>query len=181
MSTQLSWGRVISIVGLCLFVGCGGDSDFIGGVRDTEVVGLSTDEDEVPVGEATVVSVELRYDNFDIGGGDDLYVAVLLPAGLSFRIDSAEIQGSFDNDERVRPQVITCGRSASSYLFFELDSGDLGGAVGGAGRDATLTFTADAVAASGRVTLAARASESEVRPVCGGTFEAQETSQIDLG
>jgi hypothetical protein len=161
--------------------GCGGGrSDFIGGSRDTEVVGLSADDEDVVVGSGTVVNVELRYDNFDVGTGDDFYVSVLLPAGLSFRLDSAEIQASFDNDKRVRPQVITCGRSESSYLFFELDSGDLGGSVGGGGRDATLSFTADAVSAAGVVTMAARASEGSAMPQCGETFEAQETAQLTL-
>ena len=133
-----------TLIGL---VGCGGGDNDLGFFDrdDTEVRDMSFEDDDVNAGEASVLRVYFDYDNIDVETGDDVFVSVLLPKGLAFRTDSAEIDGGGSGDKGVTPRLISCSQSGETYLIFKLDRGDLNNAQSSGSSDAQLSMTAHQV------------------------------------
>lgn len=172
--------RLFSALSLCLVAGCGGDDEFdIGDGGDTEIRDISFQDEVINVGEGTVAFFEFDFDNFDVQRGDDIFLTVRLPAGTSFRDDSAEIDGSFDDDERVRPTITQCGATGETFLFFTLDDSDLGSSDSSFSSDATLKLTIDANR-PGQGLVAANASESFELPDCDRVFESEEVETLTV-
>lgn len=163
-------------------ISCGGGDDdpFFFDDGDTEVEDIFTDDNNLRVGEATVVRTRFSFDNEDVFGDDEsVSVIVRLPSELRFRLATAEIQEVGSDDNEVGAQVFNCP-TGEQYLLFELDDNDLSGAEDPSGdADAELSLTVDAVspALSGAV-ISALASRNSFGFNCGDVFESEDADVV---
>lgn len=150
------------------FSACGGDSDDDVVAR---VVDMFLDDRSISVGEETVLRIQFRFSEdrvFD--DRDGIYLVIQVPAELSFREDSAEIQNDF-NDEDVSPLITDCGEGQEKYLRFRFDDEDLRNAGDPSGSaDAELALTLDAAQAAELVVISAVAADSEIPFGCEQAF-----------
>lgn len=170
--------RVAAGLFITVAAGCGGDElDFADG-GETEVRDISFQDDQISRGDATVAFFEFNFDKFDVSEGDDVYVTVRLPAGVRFRVDSAEIDGAFGDDDGVSPAIVRCANTDETFLYFTLDDDDLDDADSGS-TDATLTLTVDGVQ-RGTGLVAASASRAFGLPSCFEAFDAEEAETLTV-
>lgn len=157
---------------------CGNDDD---GFNNSEVTDLDVQEDQLFVGEGTVVRVDFTFDASDVFDDDEnISIGVRLPNGLVYRDGTAEIDAA-GGDESVGAQISTCLSTGESFLFFDLDRFDLDDADNPTGdADARLTFTVDAVAAAGTGFIQARADDDSIAFSCGEPFFFDEQIGITI-
>ena len=168
----------ISLLALAT-ISCGGGDDFPFFDNDTEVKDISVDDRSLNIGQGTVVRTKFSFDENDVFSDDDnVSVVIRLPEQLKFRLNTAEIQESGE-DEEVGAQVFNCP-TGEQYLLFDLDENDLSGAEDPSGdADAELTLTVDAFSLSlSGVVIEATASSNGPDFACGEAFESEESEVV---
>ena len=178
MKLLKSFIAVVVSLGLSTgMAGCGSSDDNV----VARIVELFLDDRTISIGESTVLRSQFRFSEDRIfNDRDEISVVIRIPAEVSFREDSAEIQGDFD-DEDVSPLITDCGVGQEKFLRFEFDDEDLSGAQNPDGSaDAELALTLDAVSSGEAIVISAAADNDGVPFSCGGTFLADEETSMTI-
>jgi len=172
----------VSLLIVSSLIGCSNDDDnnndsfTLAGVQ--EVV---FETPSIEVGQETVLAVSFSFNEQDIFTGEDsVFVAVKLPKELSYHNGSAEIDGAFNDDNKVIPQILRCN-DGQNILVFDLDSNDLENAAPpNLISDALLTLTVKGILPAQATAVDARADDSEGSVFCNSTFIPQEVAFISI-
>ena len=166
---------------LLISVGCGGDDDDLGSRSAARVIDIEVDDASLVLGQGTVVRTNFSFDYQSVfSDGTNVVVVVKLGDGLRYRSDTAEIQGSGDDDNALGPQITRC-LDGTTFLVFDMDEHDLDDASnpdGGAG--AQLSLTVDAVGAVGQTAVGGRADYDQSIFGCNETFFADEATGLTV-
>lgn len=165
---------------ILILISCDSSNDSF----DPSVINTSLDENQLVVGDSTILKIGLDYDrngNRIFDRPDDVSLVVKLPAGVRFRTGTAEIQGVSD-DEVVRPVVTNCDVSGEQFLDFDIDGDDLVSARDPSGAaEAEIRLTIDAASQTqGIVFISAQADNNNVLYACGSAFASQSDSSIQV-
>jgi len=166
--------------GVVGIVGCSDDDNFTGG-GVTEVVEITADDSSIPVGGGTVVRFNFSFDQNDVFFDDgEVNLVVKLPAELSYRDNSAEIDRPGSRDKDTDPRVRRC-LDGESFLSFTFDESDLDDAdVPFDGGDASLKLTVDGERRGGLVAIEAAADDGVVPFGCSQSFIPEEQEIISV-
>ena len=161
---------------------CGGSGG--GGSKPGQpalVTQLQTQDSELKVGDGTVLFTDIAYDVNDVFNfGDNIEVVVRLPSGVSYRNNTAELDGGKGGDSGLFPRITQC-LSGITFLEFDLDDNDLSTAVAPNGdSDARIKLTLDADAAVGNVQVQARAARNVLSYSCADPFSFDEAINLFL-
>jgi hypothetical protein len=169
-----------SVVMLSGGVGCAEDDDYFG-EGTTEVVEISSQDSTIPNGGATILKVNFSYDQNAVFYDDEEVVLVIkLPRQLSYRDNSAEIDGPGSRDKDEDPLIKRCA-NGESYLAFTFNENDLDDAQPPLdGAEAQLKLTVDAVATGQYVPVEARADEDTVLYSCAQIFNYDEQDILSV-
>ena len=155
----------------CLTAMSGCDTSSNSDAFDAEVTKLEVDKNVIDLGDGTVVTAGFTFDTDSVfRDGENVIMVVQLPAGLSYRHGTAEIDDEI-GDQDIDPEVIECP-SGESYLSFNMNDNDLddlndpsGEAIG------NLMFTVDGNAV-GPWLIQARARQEVVFYGCNQAFNS---------
>ena len=91
---------------------------------DAEVTKLEVSNNVIDLGDGTVVTAGFTFDTSSVfKDGENVTMVVQLPAGLSYRHGTAEIDDEV-GDQDIDPEVIECP-AGESYLSFDMDDNNL--------------------------------------------------------
>ncbi len=155
-----------------------GDSD---GDSNSRVVNAELSDNVIQVGESSVFRMGLEYSGRSglFNNPDDISLVVLVPAGLSYKNGTAEIQRSIE-DKGVDPVVTNCA-TGEQYLDFRLDGDDLvQGSDPSGSADVEVSLTIEATSPVGIAILQATADRNQPLFSCGSLFagDVEESIQI---
>ncbi len=165
---------VSSVVVASGVVGCAEDDDLYG-EGTTEVVEISAEDSTIPEGGATILKVNFSYDQNAVFYDDgEVTLVIKLPRQLTYRDNSAEIDGPGSRDKDEDPIIKRCS-NGESFLAFTFNENDLDDAQPPTdGADAQLKLTVDAVVSGQYVPVEARADEDTVLYSCAQIFNYDE-------
>ncbi len=161
-------------------IGCSQDNEYFGD-GTTEVVEISSEDSTIPDGGATILKFNFSYDqNSVFNDNGEINLVVRLPRQLTYRDNSAEIDGPGSRDKDEDPVVRRCA-NGQSYLAFTFNKNDLDEAQPPSdGADAQLKMTVDAVAPGQYVPVEARADEDTVLYSCAQVFNYDEQNILTV-
>ena len=172
-------GLILCLCAL-IFTACGSDSDDV----RARVINSSLSERVLQVGQGTVLTLGLEYENsiqLPFESSEDISLVVKIPAGLTYREGTAEIQRVVD-DKGVNPRIENCLLNGEQFLYFRLDGDDLDqGRDPSGSADVEITLTLDAVAARGIGVIEAAADRDTPLFDCGSFFasDIEESIQVN--
>lgn len=160
-------------------MGCTSDNN--SDISSSRAVDIELQDRTLQVGEGTVLQVDFSFDTGDVlNGNDNVVVTVRLPAGLSLRSGTSEIDGgSNSDDEGVGAQITQCS-NGDTFLVYDLDRFDLDKAANPSGdADARLKLTIDADDIVRNGIIEARADSSAFF-TCDGLFLSDVRTGINV-
>lgn len=181
MSMRSTSGMSVAfIVAISGVLGCAEDNEYFGD-GTTEVVEIASEDSTIPDGGATILKFNFSYDQNSVFRDDgEVNLVVRLPRQLSYRDNSAEIDGPGSRDKDEDPVVKRCA-NGESFLSFTFNDNDLDEAQPPSdGADAQLKLTVDAIASGQYVPVEARADEDTVLYSCAQVFNYDEQNILTV-
>jgi hypothetical protein len=176
-------GWLVALLGMAgSLIGCAKDDDFISDAP-TRVVEIAADDSSISLGGGTVVGITFSFDQYEVFRKDGVVNLVIkLPRQLSYRADSAEIDGPGSNDQGVAPRFRRCS-DGSIFLSFQLDESDLDNAnvpIDTISGGAQLRLTVNGRSIGQFISVEAAADNGEVLFACNEDFNFDEQEILSV-